>query len=128
MYRLEPDKVAFVDEESPTMVWAVELSDDRSTERFFTVYRKAKEDCPKGASHRPYVFHRDRGKRAKDTLLRRLAGRRWAKQRWKSHYHVLLDGPVTLEDLEGHDIPESITTQIKEYLDGSSKSELAVAG
>lgn len=137
--RLEPDKVLFYDLDSPTLVWAVELSDERSRSHFITVYEKGKR-FEHGPS-KPSTYHRDRS--VGPIIPYRLTGDDlYYMQKWNWHYHIDLAQSPRLEDLlsavdkqgEQCRIPESILTEVEAYLNDGSRQvspqgvELAGAG
>jgi hypothetical protein len=122
MIRCEPDKSRFCDPEATTneyLIHTVELSDERSTSQFFTLWFKGKFGAieewrtAKGLDdhHNRAVYHRcgpwlpaqypDKDSRG-----------------WSHHAHIDLQHAPTMADLQPYaeQIPPAILDEIKAYL------------
>lgn len=119
MLRCDPDKVRFCDPEaltSASRVHSVDLSDDRSSRPFLTLWVKGEADAWAEAvglsrDHDRAVYHRDL-----PWLPATFPGMEF--KRWDKHYHLDLPGPPVWSDVEqfASDIPRALLEEIRQYL------------
>lgn len=131
--RLDPDKVLIHDPLSDKPVHTIELSDERSVGHFITFWVKGNEflpPVPEGVSefeahhHNAEEMHRDQPDHGGSIVLAKVLATYSQIPGWKAHYHVPLSDYPTLDDLEGHPVPDSIKEAARSVLlDGWMRTE-----
>lgn len=121
MIRLHPDKMRFVDDcalGDPHLIHAIELSDERSSRQFATVWVKGKHTGPRAnkavaafAARHGLTDHHDAATyhRGDHPETARLA------HGWLTHFHIDLPAPPTWADVErfAADMPRDMLADLR---------------
>lgn len=113
-WQRQPDRWAFIDLDSPTEVWGVEVSDERSVCHFITVWTKGDQERHGTIEGHNPDFHR--GEDAHTGLMKLVGESRW-EDNWDRHFHIPLEAEPVLEDFQGHGIPEAILYEVEQWIE-----------